>query len=111
MNARESENYLAISRSSSASKSVKIFWAESSLIQYVRRAVREIFYDEKHENWNPNFITFPFSDFFMLFINVKSQLFRKKLFLLEFFWYVYVIVHLLVFVIHFYLLTLCAIQY
>ena len=30
MNARESENYLAISRSSSgsASKSVKIFWAE-----------------------------------------------------------------------------------
>jgi hypothetical protein len=38
MNARESENYLAISRSSSASKSVeifgaKIFRAESSLIQ------------------------------------------------------------------------------
>ena len=39
MNARESENYLAISRSSSASKSVEIFWerlifrAESSLIQ------------------------------------------------------------------------------
>jgi hypothetical protein len=28
MNARESENYLPISRSSSASKSVKIFWAE-----------------------------------------------------------------------------------
>ena len=28
MNARESENYLAISRSSSASKSVEIFWAE-----------------------------------------------------------------------------------
>ena len=28
MNARESENYLAISRSSSTSKSVKIFWAE-----------------------------------------------------------------------------------
>jgi hypothetical protein len=28
MNARECENYLAISRSSSASKSVKIFWAE-----------------------------------------------------------------------------------
>ena len=28
MNARTSENYLAISRSSSASKSVKIFWAE-----------------------------------------------------------------------------------
>jgi hypothetical protein len=27
MNARESENYLAISRSSSASKSVEIFWA------------------------------------------------------------------------------------
>jgi hypothetical protein len=27
MNARASENYLAISRSSSASKSVKIFWA------------------------------------------------------------------------------------
>jgi hypothetical protein len=26
MNARESENYLAISRSSSASKSVEIFW-------------------------------------------------------------------------------------
>jgi hypothetical protein len=44
MNARESENYLAISRSSSASKSVEIIWAniywgrllfraESSLIQ------------------------------------------------------------------------------
>ena len=39
MNARASENYLAISRSSSASKSVKIYWgrpffrAESSLIQ------------------------------------------------------------------------------
>ena len=30
MNARESENYLAISRSSSASKSVEIFWAEIS---------------------------------------------------------------------------------
>ena len=28
MNARASENYLAISRSSSASKSVDIFWAE-----------------------------------------------------------------------------------
>jgi hypothetical protein len=28
MNARASENYLAISRSSSASKSVEIFWAE-----------------------------------------------------------------------------------
>jgi hypothetical protein len=28
MNARDSENYLAISRSSSASKSVEIFWAE-----------------------------------------------------------------------------------
>ena len=28
MNARESENYLAISRSSSASKSVDICWAE-----------------------------------------------------------------------------------
>ena len=28
MNACESENYLAISRSSSASKSVEIFWAE-----------------------------------------------------------------------------------
>jgi hypothetical protein len=28
MNAREFENYLAISRSSSESKSVKIFWAE-----------------------------------------------------------------------------------
>ena len=28
MNAGESENYLAISRSSSASKRVKIFWAE-----------------------------------------------------------------------------------
>jgi hypothetical protein len=39
MNARASENYLAISHSSSASKSVEIFWgrlflrAESSLIQ------------------------------------------------------------------------------
>ena len=33
MNARTSENYLAISHSSSASKSVQIFWAESSLIQ------------------------------------------------------------------------------
>jgi hypothetical protein len=28
MNARDSENYLEISRSSSASKSVEIFWAE-----------------------------------------------------------------------------------
>jgi hypothetical protein len=28
MNARESENYLAVSRSSSASKSVEIVWAE-----------------------------------------------------------------------------------
>jgi uncharacterized membrane protein len=33
MNARESENYLAISRSSSASKNVEIFWAEI----YLRR--------------------------------------------------------------------------
>ena len=31
MNARASEKYLAISRSSSASKSVKIFWAEIKL--------------------------------------------------------------------------------
>ena len=29
MNARESENYLAISRSFSTSKSVEIFWAET----------------------------------------------------------------------------------
>jgi hypothetical protein len=28
MNAREAENYLAISHSSSASKSVEVFWAE-----------------------------------------------------------------------------------
>jgi hypothetical protein len=39
MNARESENYLAISRSSSASKSVEILWAEmlrrSSLVECV----------------------------------------------------------------------------
>ena len=28
MNARESENYLAISRSSSASKRIEIFWVE-----------------------------------------------------------------------------------
>ena len=51
MNARESENYLAISRSSSASKSVEIFWAEiyrgllifrakSSLIQSNSRSFR-----------------------------------------------------------------------
>jgi hypothetical protein len=51
MNARESENYLAISRSSSASKSVEIFWAEiyrerlffraeSSLIQSNCRSLR-----------------------------------------------------------------------
>jgi hypothetical protein len=50
MNARESENYLAISLSSSASKSVEIFWAEiywerlffraeSSLIQSNCRSV------------------------------------------------------------------------
>jgi hypothetical protein len=26
------------------------------------------FYDEKHENLNPNFITFPFSDFVRFFI-------------------------------------------
>ena len=51
MNARESENYLAISRSSSAYKSVEIFWAEiyrgrlfyraeSSLIQSNCRSLR-----------------------------------------------------------------------
>ena len=50
MNARASENYLAISRSSCASKSVEIFWAEiywgrlilraeSSLIQSSCRSV------------------------------------------------------------------------
>ena len=33
MNARASENYLVISRSSSASKSVEIFRAEFSLVQ------------------------------------------------------------------------------
>jgi hypothetical protein len=44
MNARASENYLAISRSSSASKSVEIFWgrpffrAKSSLIQWSCRS-------------------------------------------------------------------------
>ena len=44
MNAHTSENYLAISRSSSASKSVEIYWgrlffrAESSLIQSSSRS-------------------------------------------------------------------------
>ena len=53
MNARASENYLAISRSSSASKSVEIFWAEiywgrlffraeSSLIQSRCRSLRNL---------------------------------------------------------------------
>ena len=48
MNARESENYLAISRSSSASKSVEIyrgqlfFRAESSLIQSTCRSLRNL---------------------------------------------------------------------
>jgi hypothetical protein len=53
MNAGESENYLAISRSSSASKSVEIFWAEiyrgrlffrpeSSLIQSNCRSLRNL---------------------------------------------------------------------
>jgi hypothetical protein len=53
MNARESENYLAISRSSSASKSVEIFWVEiyrgrlffrveSSLIQSNCRSLRNL---------------------------------------------------------------------
>ena len=35
MNARESENHLAISRSSIASKSVEIFWADSFLLPYL----------------------------------------------------------------------------
>ena len=34
MNARASENYLAISRSSSASKSVEIFWAEIHILYH-----------------------------------------------------------------------------
>jgi hypothetical protein len=34
MNARASENDLAISRSSSASKSVEIFWASHSLADF-----------------------------------------------------------------------------
>jgi hypothetical protein len=38
MNARASENYLAISRSSSASKSVEIFWAEIYGGQLICRA-------------------------------------------------------------------------
>ena len=53
MNAREYENYLAISRSSSASKQVEIFWAEiyrgqlffmaeSSLIQLNCRSLRNL---------------------------------------------------------------------
>jgi len=53
MNARESENYLAISRSSSPSKSVEIVWAEiyrgrlsfraeSSLIQSNCRSLRNL---------------------------------------------------------------------
>jgi hypothetical protein len=53
MNARESEKYLVISRSSSASKSVEIFWAEiyrgrlsyraeSSLIQSNCRSLRNL---------------------------------------------------------------------
>jgi hypothetical protein len=53
MNACESENYLAISRSSSASNSVEIFWAEiyrgrlflkaeSSLIQSNCRSLRNL---------------------------------------------------------------------
>ena len=48
MNAHESENYLAISRSSSASKSVEIFWAEiyrgrlflgPNLVSFIRTVV------------------------------------------------------------------------
>ena len=53
MNACESENYMAISRSSSASKGVKIFWdeiyrgrffvrAESSLIHSNCRSLRNL---------------------------------------------------------------------
>ena len=53
MNARESKNYLAILRSSSASKSVEIFWAEiyrerlffraeTSLIQSNCRSLRNL---------------------------------------------------------------------
>jgi hypothetical protein len=53
MNARKSENYLAISHSSSASKSVEIFWAEiyrgqlffraeSNLIQSNCRSLRNL---------------------------------------------------------------------
>ena len=53
MNARASENYLAISRSSSASKSVENFWAEiywgqlffrveSSLIQSICRSFIQV---------------------------------------------------------------------
>jgi hypothetical protein len=48
MNARESENYLAIARSSSASKSVEIYRgrlfirAESSLIQSNCRSLRNL---------------------------------------------------------------------
>ena len=40
MNARESENYLAISRSSSASKSVEIFWAEIYRGRHCYRSLR-----------------------------------------------------------------------
>ena len=43
MNARESENYMEISRSSSASKSVEIFWAE---------VYRERLF------WGPNLVSF-----------------------------------------------------
>jgi hypothetical protein len=38
MNACESENYLAISRSSSPSKSVEIFWAEIYRVRLIFRA-------------------------------------------------------------------------
>jgi hypothetical protein len=38
MNARASENYLAISRSSSASKNVEIFWAEIYWGRFIFRA-------------------------------------------------------------------------
>ena len=72
MNARESENYLAISRSTSASKSVEIFWtgicrrrlffrAESSLIQSNCRSL-----GTDHLTWRGGVMVFCFVQNFFL---------------------------------------------
>ena len=69
MNAREYENYLAISCSSSASKSVKIFWAEIYRGQLFFRAESSLIQSQTPDSFRIRYQTW----FIRWIQNLKSR--------------------------------------